>query len=122
MDRLVSMYAKSPLTAAELENAAQSNEDARLGDLQRLEEIQKAYTGSIFDLLHWYAGNGLAENLFFAKKQPSGFMMLKQGGWVKFILFIIFILGLLSAISLRGKTVLRIVLTSRELLYDVSPH
>merc|ERR1712194_519913 len=67
IDRLVSMYAKSPLTAAQLENAAQSDEgvteedwaSVRLGDLQRLEGIQKAYAGSIFNLLHWYAGNGL---------------------------------------------------------------
>ena len=76
MDRLVSMYAKSPLTAAHLENAAQIDEDvteedwaeARFGDLQRLEKIQKAYAVSIFNLLHWYAGNGLAENLFLDTK------------------------------------------------------
>ena len=77
MDRLVSMYAKSPLTAAQLENVAQSDEsvtegdwaDARLGDLQRLEGIQKAYAGAIFNLLYWYAGNGLAENLFVNMKK-----------------------------------------------------
>merc|ERR1719215_1958831 len=44
MSRLVSMYAKSPLTAAQLENVARSDEsvregwaEARVGDLQRLE-------------------------------------------------------------------------------------
>ena len=78
MIRLVSMYSKSPLTVAELENAAQIDEDvtdedwaeARLsGDLQLLEGIQKAYAGSIFNLLHWYAGDGLAENLFVNRKK-----------------------------------------------------
>merc|ERR1712176_1358355 len=76
MNRLVSMYAKSPLTGAELESAAQSEEgvtegdwaEVRFGDLQRLEGIQKAYTGFIFNLLHWYAGNGLAENLLLNRK------------------------------------------------------
>jgi len=71
------MYAKSPLTAAELENAAQIDEgvteedwaEAQFGDLQRLEGIQKAYAGSIFNLLHWYARNGLAENLFMNRKK-----------------------------------------------------
>merc|ERR1712232_98436 len=74
MSRLVSMYAKSPLTAAQLEDAyvaAQSDEvdeeywaEARVGDLQRLEGIRIVYADLIFKLLHWYAGNGLAENLF----------------------------------------------------------
>jgi len=72
MSRLVSMYAKSPLTAARLEDAAaQSDEiskadwaEARVGYLQRLEGIQIVYADLIFNLLHWYAGNGLAENLF----------------------------------------------------------
>ena len=71
------MYAKSPLTAAQLEDAARSDEgvterdweEARFGDLQLLEGIQKAYAGSIFNLLHWYAGNGLAENLFVNSKK-----------------------------------------------------
>ena len=77
MDGLVSMHAKSPLTAAQLENAAQSDEgvteedwaEASFGDLQLLEGIQKAYAGSIFNLLHWYAGNGLAENLLVDRKK-----------------------------------------------------
>jgi len=75
MNRLVSMYAKSPLTNAQLENAAQSDEsvtefwaEARVGDLELLEEIQKAYADSIFNLLHWYAGNGLLENLVVYRK------------------------------------------------------
>ena len=33
------------------------------------EGIQKVYAGSIFNLLHWYAGNGLAENLFVNRKK-----------------------------------------------------
>jgi len=69
---LVAMYAESPLTAAQLEHAAAQSEEiakedwaeARVGDLQRLEEIRIAYADSIFNLLYWYAGNGLAENLF----------------------------------------------------------
>ena len=76
MNRLVSMYAKSPLTNAQLENAACNDEsvtefwtEARVGDLQRLEEIQKAYVDSIFKLLHWYAGNGLLENLVVNRKK-----------------------------------------------------
>jgi len=77
MDRLVSMYAKSPLTAAQWEDIARSDEsvrekdwtEARFGDLQRLEGIQQAYAGSVFNLLHWYAGNGLAENLFVNRKK-----------------------------------------------------
>ena len=71
MNRLVSMYAKSPLTAAQLENAAQSDDSVkedwaedRMGDLQCLKGIQIAYADSIFNLLHWYAGKGLAESLF----------------------------------------------------------
>jgi len=71
------MYAKSPLTAAQLENAAHSDEsvteedwaEARFGDLEWLEGIQNAYADSIFHLLHWYAGNGLAENLFVNRKK-----------------------------------------------------
>jgi len=60
MDRLVSMYAKSPLTADQLENIARRDEsvteedwaEVRLGDLERLEGIQRAYAGSVFNLLH----------------------------------------------------------------------
>jgi len=75
------MYAKSPLTAAQLEDAARSDEgvteedweEARFGDQHQLEGIQKAYADSIFILLHWYAGryagNGLAENLFVNRKK-----------------------------------------------------
>merc|ERR1712013_672111 len=77
MNRLVSMYAKSPLTAAQLENAAHSDvgvteedwAEARLGDLQRLEGIQKAYADSIFNLLHWCAGNELGGDLFGNRKK-----------------------------------------------------
>jgi len=70
MDRLVSMYAESPLTDVQLEDAAQSDgslaqiwAEARAGDLQRLGEIRSAYVDSVFRLLHWYAGNGLVKNL-----------------------------------------------------------
>jgi len=69
--RLVSMYAKSPLTFAQLEDAARDDgnvtevdwERTWEEDLRRLVEIQKAYADSIFMLVHWYAGNGLVENL-----------------------------------------------------------
>jgi len=64
------------LTNAQLENAAQNDDsvtefwaEARVGDLQRLEEIQEAYADSIFKLLHWYAGNGLLENLVVNRKK-----------------------------------------------------
>merc|ERR1712008_609855 len=76
MNRLVQMYAMSPLTAAQLENVAKSDESVtefwpgvRVGDLHRLEEIQKAYSDSIFKLVQWYAGNGLLGNLVVTKKR-----------------------------------------------------
>merc|ERR1712232_785820 len=52
--------------------------EARFGDLQRLEGIRKAY---------WYAGNGLAENLFVNRnKRKTRFnsidvMMFLHGMW-----------------------------------------
>ena len=70
-NRLVSMYAKSPLTSTQLEDAAHDDEsvteeaweETRGKDVQRLVEIQNAYADSIFKLLNWYAGNDLVENL-----------------------------------------------------------
>jgi len=76
MNRMVSMYARSLLTSAQLENAARNDDsltevwaEARVGDLRRLEEIQKAHADSIFKLLHWSAGNGLVENLVVNRKK-----------------------------------------------------
>jgi len=43
--------------------------EARFGDLQGLEGIQKACAGSVLNLLHWYDGNGLAEKLFVDRKK-----------------------------------------------------
>ena len=77
--RLVSMYAKSPLAAAELVNAAQNDdsvteedwEETREEDLQRLEKIGKVYVDSVFKLVHWYAGNGLVKSLFMNRREKK---------------------------------------------------
>merc|ERR1712232_1144095 len=76
MNRLVQMYAKSPLTAGQLENDATRDEsvaefwtEVRLGDLHLLGEIEKAYCDSIFKLVQWHAGNGLLGNHVVTKKE-----------------------------------------------------
>ena len=84
--RLVSMYAKSPLTAAQLEDAARNDknvteedwERTSEEDLRRLVEIQKAYADSIFMLVHWYAGNGLVENLIHVNKKGENQICTKK--------------------------------------------
>lgn len=68
MNRLVAMYAKSPMTEADFEVAALNDPTARQWDslkgkdLEKLKEIELAYASSIFKLVHWCCGIGLLED------------------------------------------------------------